>query len=220
MSILEGKLHAPTPLQATAPVNGQPRQAPPVEAPAEADDSQLEASLAALEPAIEDQEQEPLEANEPEEETEESGDYSRAFAEEFKANFGLEVEEAVSLVGDLQNFRAEMGLMREWGVSPTEYDSRMQQVLSFYSNLPEDSRAQFNSVEGAKAIWNHLAQQQPTTKSTAKSSAKSRGSFNKPPTQKAKVWTESEILAMDDTTYRANYGEITRAYMEGRVVEK
>jgi hypothetical protein len=155
-----------------------------------------------------------------EEPTEETDEPSSEFGEQFKAVFGMDTTEAVSLVNELANFRDEVQLMRQWGVAASEYDSRIGAVKEFYNTLPENSREQFNNPQGAVAIWNHLEKTGKVAPSTSRSGrAKSsvRSSPTKPPA--ADLLKRSDILAMDDNTYRANYARISKAFQEGRVID-
>lgn len=156
-----------------------------------------------------------------EEPTEETDEPSSEFGEQFKAVFGMDTTEAVSLVNELANFRDEVQLMRQWGVAASEYDSRIGQVKEFYNTLPENSREQFNNPQGAVAIWNHLAQngkvQSPSTSRSGRAKSSVRSSVSKPPA--AEIIKRSDILSMDDNTYRANYARITKAFSEGRVID-
>lgn len=155
------------------------------------------------------------------EETEEQP--STEFVAEFEKTFGIKPEEAVELVNSLQAFRDEQRLMRQWSVSPTEYDNRMAQVKTFYDTLPEEGREKFNTVEGADAIWNHLQNigkattSNKSTKSTA--NGKSRGTRTPAPTKPAYDFKKSDILTMPAEEYRKKLPLITRAFQTGRVLE-
>ena len=141
------------------------------------------------------------------------------FAAQFEATFGMKPDEAVELVTSLTTMRDEMQLMREWAVTPVDYSSRMEKVREFYNGLPEGDREQFNSPEGAKVIWSHLEKTNPQAKSVGKST---RGGNVRPTcNQQApkEVIKRSDILAMDDKTYKANIQRITAAYREGRVLD-
>jgi hypothetical protein len=157
---------------------------------------------------------------EPTEETEDQPEPSAEFGEQFKAVFGMDTTEAVSLVNELANFRDEVQLMRQWGVAAHEYDSRIGAVKEFFGTLPEDSREQFNTPQGAIAIWNHLEKTgkvAPSTQRSGRAKSSVRSSTSKPPA--AELLKRSEILAMDDNTYRANYARISKAFQEGRVID-
>lgn len=177
-------------------------------------------SLEETEPTEEDlveqetEEIDSVETTETEETTED--DYSKAFSEDFKKVFGIEVDEAKALVNDLTSFRQEMALMRHWGVSPNEMNTRLTQVKEYFGTLPEDQRSEFDSVEGAIAIWEFLEKQTPN-QTTAK--RRPRGTVNQPKPQQKRVYTEQEIQKMSREEYQRNYQEITRAYMENRVVK-
>lgn len=156
---------------------------------------------------------------EAEEETTEE-DENSAFAAEFEQEFGIKPTEAVALVQELQGFRQELSLMREWQVSPVEYDARLSQVKEFYGTLPEGERDKFNSPEGAKAIWNHLVKQGQAKETNAPNrTRRATRTVAKQTPAKQELLKKSDILAMDEATYMRELPNITRAYREGRVVE-
>lgn len=160
-------------------------------------------------------------AEESTEETEESTDEPElsAFDEEFSKRFGVKPEEAVSTINELLAFKDEMTLMRGWGVTAGEYDSRMAAVKEFYNTLPEDKQPEFNSLEGAKAIWAHLEKTNPKVKRN--STVSKVGGSKKPATSApAKPFIKkSEFLSWDADTYRKRLGEYNQAFREGRVIE-
>jgi hypothetical protein len=154
---------------------------------------------------------------EPAEETEAEVDETipSQFAEDFKKSFGIEPQEAVELVNSLSVFKDEMLLMREWGVDPGTYDSRMSQVREFYNTLPEEGKARYNSVDGARAIWEHIGKNQAVkTKTTVRPGGKST-TPPKPPV----AFKKSEILAMSPADYARKLPQINKAWQEGRVIE-
>lgn len=166
--------------------------------------------------AEEAEEAEEVEVDEAEEDAEVD---ESPFAAQFEATFGMKPDEAVELVTSLTAMRDEMTLMREWAVTPADYGTRMEKVREFYNGLPEGDREQFNSPEGAKVIWSHLEKTNPQAKNVGKST---RGGNVRPTrNQQApkEVIKRSEILAMDDSTYKKNIHRITAAYREGRVLD-
>lgn len=185
---------------------------PPVEG--EVDDSSNfnEDSAEATEsPAVSD------EALEETEETEESSDDATTnpeFVAQFKSVFGIEPEEAMQTVQELTAFRDEINLMSEWNVTPSDYRARMSQVQEFYNGLPEESKADYNTPEGAKAIWNHISKQQPTTRSNA--TRKSTGSRFSKKVEKP-MFTKDQIAKMPQDEYSRRLPEINLAFREGRV---
>ena len=147
----------------------------------------------------------------------EEEDYSQAFATDFKRVFGVEVDEAKALVDDLTAFRQEMALMKHWQVTPTEMNSRINQVKEYFGTLPENQRAEFDSVEGAIAIWDFLQKQNSSQPQSVK--RRPRGTVSQPkPQTKTVVYKESDIRKMSREEYARNYQEITKAYLENRVV--
>ncbi len=166
----------------------------------------------------ETEEPEQADVEEPEQEEEEDGS---AFAVEFEQEFGMKPAEAVQLVQELQGFRQELSLMREWQVSPTEYDSRLSQVKEFYGTLPEGEREKFNSPEGAKAIWNHLVKQGQATNERSPNSTRraARGVRKTTTAPVQEIIKRSDILSMDEATYQRSLPAITKAFREGRVVD-
>jgi hypothetical protein len=170
----------------------------------------------ALEAPEVDTEAEAPEATEVENETEETTDEgSSDFAVQFKENFGIEPAEAIELVNSLQAFRDEVVLMGEWEVTPTEYRQRITKVKEFYNGLPEDGKPQFNTVEGAIAIWNHIQGNAPQKQQTK---LKATSKVTKQVTNKH-LFTRSQINAMDKDTYNKNIGAINRAFLQGLLLE-
>lgn len=155
--------------------------------------------------------------NESEEETIEPS----AFAAQFESTFGIKPDEAVDLVNSLQAFRDEQTLMRQWQVSPTEYDERMSQVREFYNTLPENGREKFNTVEGANAIWTHLQNigqaKVPTQSSKSSASIPRSRSRQAKPAKPAYDFTAEEITKMPKDEYQRKLPLITKAFQTGRV---
>lgn len=178
------------------------------------------AAAAELPEAPEEALEEEVVESESEETDEGEGDES-PFAVEFEQEFGMKPTEAIALVQELQGFRQELSLMREWQVQPTEYDSRMAQVKEFYGKLPEGEREKFNSPEGAKAIWNHLSKTGEATVPKASRRNATRSVRQQPSTQapKQELIKRSDILKMDEQTYMQQLPAITKAFREGRVVD-
>ena len=172
-------------------------------------------------PETEESEQPSVEATEGQEElTEENeSEVSEGFSAEFEKTFGLKPDEAVNLFNQLQAFRDEQVLMREWKVDPTTYDERMAAVREFYSKLPEDGQQQFNNIEGAKAIWQHLVDSGKVAQKKSPTNVKS-ARVNKPTAAKKAppVLKKSEILSMPEDEYKRRLPEINKAYREKRVL--
>ena len=160
--------------------------------------------------------------SEEEEETEdEDEELSPEFNAQFQDAFGINVDEARDLIGELQNFKSEMILMRDWGVNPIEFDTRINKVREFYNGLPEDGREKFNSPEGAKAIWNHISKNDSNT-TKKKAPNRNKGTLGKSPSSRGKkpeLIKRSDILKMNDDDYQKNYRRITKAFAENRIIE-
>lgn len=186
----------------------------------------LSASIAGFEPltenSVEDEVESVVEEVVTEELTEEpeaeENEETSGFDAEFESRFGLKPEEAVTVIQELQNFRNEMALMRQWGVSASEFDSRMTAVKEFYTSLPEEGREQFNSPEGAVAIWNHIAASSPA-KVAKRSTNKVRGGVNSTQAAPKFDYKRSQINAMDSKTLQQNWSGINQAYLSGRILE-
>jgi hypothetical protein len=148
-------------------------------------------------------------------ETEESEDTEvlEGFDQEFEKRFGLPVDEARETINSLIAFKDEMALMRGWGISPADYDSRMKAVKEFFVTLPENKQAEFNSPEGAKAIWEHLDKQNQSKRSTRKAATTSTKA------QKSAQLKKSDILRMPKEEYNRRLPEINQAYRKGLVIE-
>lgn len=183
------------------------------------DEGNSESSAEDLQKELEGSESESEETEEVEEDESEEENISEEFNTQFKEAFGIDVNEARELVNDLQNFRSENALMREWGINPTEYDSRITRIREFYNGLPEEGREKFNSPEGAKAIWNHISKNDSSKKT--KAPKRTRGTLGKSQNKspKSDLIKRSEILKMSDSDYKANYSKISKAFAENRVIE-
>lgn len=177
-------------------------------------DSTVQASLPELGEATE------TEGDATEETTEETVEQlSPEFQQQFEQTFGIKPDEAVTLFNELQSFRDEQKLMRTWDVNAGEYDQRMERVREFYQTLPDDGKEQFNTVEGANAIWQHLVDTKkvtPTTQTKAKQTTGSR--LKTQAAKKPETLSKSAILKMTDAEYQKNLPAITRAFSEGRVL--
>lgn len=141
------------------------------------------------------------------------------FTQQFEQTFGVKPKEAMELVNSLQAFRDEQLLMRTWGVDPIGYDDRMSQVREFYNSLPENGREQFNTVEGAAAIWNHLQEigkaketkpKQPTTHNTRVKRAIAKPKYD---------FKRSDITRMPKEEYQRQLPAIVKAFQTGRVLD-
>lgn len=149
------------------------------------------------------------------EETEE--EVSPEFSAQFEQEFGLKPDQARELFDDLVNFKNELSLMRSWQVDPVEYDSRITQVREFYNTLPEEGREQFNSPEGAVAIWNHLSATAP------KQPKKTRSARSVRPAAAVAApvheFTRSQVNKMSAADLQKNWNAINKAFMSGRILE-
>jgi hypothetical protein len=161
----------------------------------------------------------PLESTETEDSTEEeeadeeeTDSEPTAFDKEFEQKFGLPIEEARETINSLIAFKDEMKLMREWGVSPVDYDKRITAVRDFFKDLPKDKQSEFDSPEGAKAIWEHLSKNNPKATNQKKQSAAKR---EPAPTKIRK----SDILRMNNAEYQRRLPEITAAFRKGLIIE-
>jgi hypothetical protein len=151
-------------------------------------------------------------------ETETDDEEDSAFVAEFEQQFGMKPDEARTLVDELVNFRNEVNLMRQWKVDATEYDSRMSQVKEFYSSLPAEGREQFNSPEGAVAIWEHLSKNNPQPKQK-KTTRSGRSVGSQPKSAPKFEFKRSEINAMNREQLESSWSSINNAYLRGRILE-
>jgi hypothetical protein len=160
-------------------------------------------------------------AEEPQEQATEQEDEqpTSAFVAEFEKFFGVKPDEAVETVNQLLAFRDEMRLMRAWGVSPAEYDKRMEVVRAFYNKLPEEGKDQYNSVEGAIAIWDFLTKTGQAKATSSKPTPQAVSRIKQAALPQPELIKKSDILRMDERTYKANLPKITQAFREGRVID-
>ena len=150
--------------------------------------------------------------------SEESEEVSPEFSLAFESYFGMKPSEAREVVNQLVVLRDEYTLMNTWGVAPVEYKQRIEQVKAFYDTLPDEGKEQFNSVDGAITIWEHLQNTATGTapRSTTRPSAVKTKSK---PQSKPNVIRKADILRMSNEEYTKNLPMITKAFREGRVVE-
>lgn len=172
------------------------------------------------EPAEETEElQEEVETEEVEE-LEETEKAESGFEAEFLDKFGVDVKEAKTLFTDLMAMRDEMSLMRHWQLSPAEYSQRMNEVREFFSTLPEDKQSQFDNVEGAISIWQHLNKDKPENKQTRnKMSKASTTGVKKATVQTKPFYSRQQILNMSKAEYDKNLPDIQAAYFDGRITD-
>lgn len=140
------------------------------------------------------------------------------FASQFKQTFGVEPAEAIEMVNGLQSFREEMQLMRSWGVTPAEYDSRISQVRELYNTLPDEGKQEFNSIEGANAIWEFISKQKgaPTATKAARASA---SKTKTQPKAGAQVYKRSYFNSLTPTEYSRQLPLMQKAFLDGRIIE-
>lgn len=170
-----------------------------------------EAPVTDATPEVETEAEEPV--------AEETQEDSSPFAAQFESTFGIKPNEAVELVNNLQAFRDEQTLMRHWQVDPTAYDERMQKVKEFYNTLPVDGREQFNTVEGATVIWEHLQKTGVVKPPQETNSRTTKSRLARQPQKPAYDYTRADILSMSDAEYKKQLPRITEAYRNGRVKE-
>jgi len=162
--------------------------------------------------------QETTEAEEEAEDTREELE-SSPFTQEFERTFGIKPNDAVELVNSLQAFRDEQTLMRQWSVDPVTYDSRMGQVREFYNTLPEDGRQQFNTLEGAVAIWNHLVELGKAKVDNPQQRTTSTNRVRKAPAKPTYDFTRTQITQMPREEYQRKLPAIVKAFQTGRVLD-
>lgn len=159
------------------------------------------------------------EQTEVETEVSEEEDDSSPFTQQFEQTFGIKPTEAVELVNSLQAFRDEQTLMRTWGVDPVAYDERMSQVREFYNTLPEKGREQFNTVEGASAIWKHLQETGRAKVSTQKKTTTATSRVKRTEQKPTFDFKRSDITRMPKEEYQRKLPAIVKAFQTGRVLE-
>jgi hypothetical protein len=143
------------------------------------------------------------------------------FRNDFTKAFGLPLEEARDLVQGLKQESVKRAVNEQkyelsaaWDVPVTEVEKRLMIVKTMWDKLPPDKQQAYDSPKGAQVLYAKYAEKntrnsatkQQTSTTTAKGSTAS------------KYWyTESQINAMDDATYKLQSDRIMVAYAQGKV---
>lgn len=178
---------------------------------------------------LEDVAQEPNpEEGSNEEEKQETPDFTK-FKEDFKKHLGVELDEALGAVKELQTLRAELyireqerNIQNSWGVDDSTFQSRMQEVRAYASNVAKTKPELFQKLdnpEGVKLIWAKLEQDKQRSKPQTKQvPGLQRNSQRVPEGAVPKYeFTYSAIQKMSREDYEKNAGRIANAFATGRV---
>jgi hypothetical protein len=146
------------------------------------------------------------------------------FRTDFTKAFGLPLEEARDLVQGLKEESVKRVVNEQkyelsavWDVPVTEVERRLMIVKTMWDKLPPDKQQAYDSPKGAQVLYAKYEE-----KNTRKSATKTHTSTSTANSQKgstaSKYWyTESQINAMDDATYKQHNERIMVAYAQGRV---
>lgn len=145
------------------------------------------------------------------------------FAEGFKKYTGVDFQQALGLMQELQQFRAEQVVSQQrselqsaWGISGSEFEERLSLVNERFARYDDNIRAQLNSPQGAQLIWAKIQQeqQQRTQKNVPaldRSNNKVTGGSDK------YLYTRQQIAKMSNDEYSKEAGRIQYAYANGLV---
>jgi len=145
------------------------------------------------------------------------------FRNDFTKAFGLPLEEARDLVQGLKQEAVKRAVNEQkyelsaaWDVPVTEVERRLMIVKTMWDKLPPDKQQAYDSPKGAQVLYARYEEKNTRTSATkattSTSTAKQKGSTA------SKYWyTESQINAMDDATYKSQADRIMVAYAQGKV---
>lgn len=165
---------------------------------------------------------------ESEEQKQEAPEFTK-FKEDFKKHLGVELDEALGAVKELQSLRAELyikeqerSIQNSWGVDDSTFQSRMQEVRAYAANVAKTKPELFQKLdnpEGVKLIWAKLEQDKQRSKPQAKQVPGLQRNSQRVPEGAAPKYefTYSAIQKMSREDYEKNAGRIANAFATGRV---
>lgn len=143
-----------------------------------------------------------------------------AFKSDFNKAFGIELADAVELVQGLQNDKITRAVNEQkyelgahWEIPVSQVEQRLAVVAKLWNKLPAERRADFDNPKGAITLW---AKYEASQGKRAGGIVKSQGKGTVQSSTKY-TFTESQINAMDQSTYDKNSAAILNAYATGRV---
>jgi hypothetical protein len=151
------------------------------------------------------------------------------FKDDFKKHLGLDLEEALIAVQELQNLRAELYIKEQerdiqdsWGVDNDTFKKRMKDVRAYAFTLAETKPELFkklDNVEGVKLIWSKLEQDRQRVSLQQKQVPGIQRNSQRTPegTSKKYEYTYSQIQNMSRTDYEKSATRIAQAFASGRV---
>lgn len=124
---------------------------------------------------------------------------------------GIEYIKQDMQVRQVQLIHNEM--QKLWGINQTEFIQRMGLIEQEFNSLPENERAQFDSAQGAFALWDRIQRNQRAVGSYAGGS----GTVPAGNPQVPYDYEESQIMAMSPEQRAREDKKILQAYAQGRV---
>ncbi|UVD33196.1 hypothetical protein [Plectonema phage Pbo-yong3] len=173
----------------------------------------------------------------PVDETKEGVDFdspkAQALAKEFKDLMGIDLKEAIDNYTRMtemvqqqtqrqqeQEYQQTVNTLKsEWGVNDAELNRRVEQVLDYAGKLPENLRAQFDSLKGIQLLWAQIERKAGSPPPAARSGGDAQRSTN--PTG-VTTYRKSELMKMmmeQPALYNSRQAEIARAYEMGAVID-
>lgn len=140
---------------------------------------------------------------------------------ELKSLLGAGLTDVYGMLKELNEFRQQYYteqqlnvLKNEWG---STYDQNMQMVHERWSKLPEDQKGALNNVDGARLLLALIEKEQKGNNTQKQSPKYVKGSSTGQGVSNAKI-RMSDIMKMDEATYRKNEPLIQKAIREGRLI--
>lgn len=148
----------------------------------------------------------------------------KAFNEQMRSYLGIDVDgfkQIAGFVREQQREKALDPLRKEWG---DDFDNRYSAIQTEFEKLPEDKRPLYDSVDGARMLWQSYEKSQasaPEADPSAQIPVYDRGQTIPNPTIAAASgayrFKQSEILNLPAKDYEAQASDIAQAYASGQV---
>lgn len=141
---------------------------------------------------------------------------------ELKSLLGAGLSDVYGMLKELTDFRnqyyteQQLNVLKgEWGQT---YDSNMQMVHERWAKLPEDQKGALNNVDGARLLLALIEKEQKGKQTPQATSNPKYVKGTSTGGQSSNKIRMSDIMKMDEATYRKNEPLIQKAIREGRLI--
>ena len=138
-----------------------------------------------------------------------------------QSKFGVSLGEALEAVQSLNEYRQQQviqeqqrTLQGEWGM---DYDANMKIVMDAFNKLPDNQKAAYDNVDGARRLYAEYLYRnpKPTAPNTYRLPQRTAADIQ---TDRPYDFKQSDLLAMPRDEYERRQDEITLAFARGRVL--